>query len=284
MLTNRFSTVSDQLAQHRADFRQEWLSDVMLVWNRRYPGLVGEDELRHHAGRLLDELVITFAAQLGNAPPDPASDGAVVAAAHVFRERCAKAGFQPAETVKHTLAMKNVLTGRMLSELSQSSTDWVECLTRVESMLGQAPRLTFEAYQRSLLLTDLYTPIIRLWGRLMMLPLVGAMDTHRERQVVECLRQAITRYKAKVTLIDITGVPAFDTDAVQHIMKTVDLAQSLGTRVVMTGICEEDVQTLIQAGPIFASVVTCADLRAGIAAASQMIRFGTSVAESVGAH
>lgn len=282
MSTNSLSTVDDQFMQHSADFRQEWLNDVMQAWNRHYPGLVGENDLRHHAGRLLDELVIVFAAQLGGTPPDAASERALAAAAREFRDRHARAGLNPAETAKHTLAMNNVLTARLLSELSQSSSDWGECLERVECMLEHAPLLTFETYQQSLMLTELYTPIIRLWGQLLMLPLVGVIDSHREHQVAECLRQAIIRYKAKVTLIDVTGVPAFDTDAVHHIMNTVDLAQGLGTRVVITGVSAAAVQTLIQAGSVFASVATSANLRGGIAEASQMIRFKTSVAESVG--
>ena len=282
MSTNGFSTVGDQFTQHRADFRQEWLNDVMLVWNRHYPGLVNEDELRQHAGRLLDEMVIAFAAQLGDTTPDSASDGKVAGAAHVFRDRRAKVGFKPEDTVKYTLAMKNVLIGRLLSELSQSSSDWIECLARIEGMLERNPLLTFEAFQQSLMPKELESPIIRLWDWLLMLPMFGVVNTHREHQVAECLLQDITRNKAKVTLIDVTGVPTFNANAVQYIIKMVDLAQNLGSRIVITGISAVDRLTLTHAGAGLAGVSTCATMRAGIVEAFRIASLGTLVAESAG--
>ena len=149
-------------------------------------------------------------------------------------------------------------------------------------MLERAPLLTFEDYEQSLSLTGMFTPIIHLWDQLLMLPLVGPINRLCERQLTIHLVEDIARYKAKVILIDVTGVPAFDTCAVDYIMKTVDVAQSLETRVVMSGIRANDARSLSQARVGFANVCTRTTLRDEIVEAFQIIGLGAATAASAG--
>lgn len=266
--------IDNLLTQRCAGISKEWLSDVMLVWNRHYPGLVDDDELRRHADRLLDELMISFAAHLGDTAPDLAAEGALLATARKLGDYRAKAGFKPTETAKYALAMNNVLTGRLLSELSPSSSHWVDCMTRVDEMLERTPLLTFEVYERSLSLIDLYTPIIRLWDQVLMVPLVGVIDPLRARQFAKCLLEAITLYGATVAIMDVTGVPVFAPLVARQFRKAVNAAQELGTHIILTGIGAEDVLTLTSAGISFARVQTRETLRAGFEEALQVQGFG----------
>lgn len=280
MTTKRLAPINNLLTQHRAAIGQELLTEVMLAWNQHYPGLVSEEELRKHAGHLLDALLIAFAEVFDDTPRVIATDGAFAATARQLSARRAKAGFKTAETAQYALALKNVLTGRLVSELSQSPFNLDACLKAVDGMMDRFSLLTFEAYvearesiiaQRSLSPMALSPPVIRLWDQVLMLPLIGVIDTLRARQFTESLLEAITRYEASVTIIDVTGVPVFDTSVAQHIMKTVDAAQLLGTRIIMTGISPEGAQTLTKLGISFAKVISRATLRAGIAEALQMI-------------
>jgi rsbT co-antagonist protein RsbR len=280
MATKALSPIDTLLTQHRSAIAQEWLTDVMVIWNRHYPGLVSEGELRQQTNRLLDELASTFAAHSGNTPPDIAAEGALATTARELSVSRAKAGFKPADTAHYVIALKNVITGRLVSELSQSPADLAACLTAVDDVLDRLSLLTFEAYvearekiitQQSLSLMELSTPVIRLWDQVLILPLIGVIDTLRARQFTERLLEAITRYEATVTIIDVTGVPVLDTSVARHIMKTVDAAQLLGTRIVMTGISPEGAQTLTKLGVSFAGVTSRATLRAGVAEALQMI-------------
>jgi rsbT co-antagonist protein RsbR len=280
MTVKPFSPIDNLLAQHRAEIGQEWVGEVMALWSRRYPGLVSEDELRQQTSRLLDELASAFAGHSGVTPPQIASDGALAASARELSMRRAKAGFKPADTAQYVLSLKNVLTGRLIRELSEIPLDLATCLAAVDDVLDRLSLLTFEAYvearekviaQQSVSLMELSTPVIRLWEQVLMLPLIGVIDTLRARQFTESLLEAITRYEASVTIIDVTGVPVFDTSVAQHIMKTVDAAQLLGTRIIMTGISPEGAQTLTKLGISFSKVISRATLRAGVAEALQMI-------------
>lgn len=280
MTVKPFSPIDILLAQQRADIGKEWVREVMALWNRHYPGLVSEDELRQQTGRLLDELARAFAEHSGVTPPDIPPDGELAATARELTIRRAKGGFKPADTAQYVLLLKNVLTGRLIRQMSQTPGDLTACLMAMNDVLDRLSLLTFEAYvetreriivQQSLSLMELSTPVIRLWDQVLMLPLIGVIDTLRARQFTESLLEAITRYEASVTIIDVTGVPVFDTSVAQHIMKTVDAAQLLGTRIIMTGISPEGAQTLTKLGISFAKVTSRATLRAGIAEALQMI-------------
>ena len=93
----------------------------------------------------------------------------------------------------------------------------------------------------------------------------------RARQFTERLLEAISRYEALVTIIDVTGVPVFDTGVAKHIMKAIEAAQLLGTRIVMTGLSPEGAQTLTKLNVGFGEVTSRASLRAGVAEALRMI-------------
>lgn len=121
--------------------------------------------------------------------------------------------------------------------------------------------------EQSLSIMELSTPVLRLWHQILLLPLVGVIDTGRARQVTDHLLEAIAKYEARVTVIDLTGVPIIDTSVAQHIMKTIDAARLLGSRVVLTGISPEGAQTLTKLGIRFGDVISRASLRAGIAEA-----------------
>jgi rsbT co-antagonist protein RsbR len=114
----------------------------------------------------------------------------------------------------------------------------------------------------------------------LLLPLVGVIDTIRARQFTERLLEAIARHEASVTIVDVTGVPVLDTSVARHIMKAIDAAQLLGSRIVMTGISPEGAQTLTKLGISFANVLSRASLRAGVAEALQMV--GRSIVANAG--
>ena len=154
--------------------------------------------------------------------------------------------------------------------------DLAASLTAIDDVLDKLSLMTFDAYvetreriiaQQSLSLVELSSPVVRLWDQIILLPLVGVIDTIRARQFTERLLDAISRYEALVTIIDITGVPVFDTGVAKHIMKAVEAAQLLGTRIIMTGLSAEGAQTLTKLNVVFSNVTSRSSLRSGVAEA-----------------
>lgn len=274
------TSIAQLLSAKREEIASQWQSELLVIWGRQYPGMIDEPELRVQTSRLLDALhhLVTHH-ELDN-PPEISLNGTLADVAREVSISRAGAGFQPVDTAQFILTLKNCITRLLIVDMAGSGNDLAASITVIADLLDRLSLLTFEAYvetreriitQQSLSLQELSTPVIRLWDQMLLLPLVGVIDTYRARQFTERLLESITRYEAVVTLIDVTGVPVFDTSVAKHIMKTVDAAQLLGSRIVMTGISPEGAQTLTRLGVSFGDVISRASLRAGLAEAFNML-------------
>lgn len=119
-----------------------------------------------------------------------------------------------------------------------------------------------EDQRRSLL--ELSTPVIKLWEGIVLLPLVGVIDTYRAKKMTEVLLESISQDEARVAIIDITGVAVMDTSVGQHMLKAVTAASMLGSHVILTGIRPETAQTLVKLGIDLSGIRTLGSLRTGL--------------------
>jgi len=119
-----------------------------------------------------------------------------------------------------------------------------------------------EAQQRAL--AELSTPVIKVYENVLVLPLVGAIDTERSHRIMEDLLIGITQHQAEMVIVDITGVPLVDTAVANHLLQTIKAARLLGTRSILVGIRGEVAQALVHLQVDLAGVVTRSNLQAGI--------------------
>lgn len=120
---------------------------------------------------------------------------------------------------------------------------------------------------------DLSTPVLQIRDRLLMLPIIGVIDTHRARMITEALLHAIRAARAKVVVIDVTGVAAVDTRVANHLLQTVAAAKLMGATVVVTGLSAEVAQTLVNLGVDLSRLHTIGDLQGGIEEAERLIGY-----------
>lgn len=120
---------------------------------------------------------------------------------------------------------------------------------------------------------ELSTPVLQLRDRLLMLPIIGMIDTHRARMLTESLLHAIRANRAKVAVIDITGVAAVDTKVANHILQTVAAAKLMGATVIVTGVSAEVAQTLVNLGVDLNKLRTIGDLQGGIEEGEQLLGY-----------
>lgn len=269
--------LSRWLESRREELLNAWMSEVLSRWKKHYPQAVDEETLRRQSRELLDEIRGVFASLPGDSW-EPAPGGPLSTLLHGISTQRAKQGFKPTDTAFYLVSLKRVLARGLFGDgAAQGAVAPGKLLSVIESVETVFDRLTLllhEAYvetreriiaQQSLSLLELSTPVVRLWDQMVMVPLIGVVDTLRARQITERLLEAIAKYEATVAILDVTGVPVLDTSVAGHLMKTIAAAQMLGARVVMTGISPDGAQTLIKLGVNFSEVVTRATLRAGIA-------------------
>jgi rsbT co-antagonist protein RsbR len=118
---------------------------------------------------------------------------------------------------------------------------------------------------------ELSTPVIRVHDRVLLLPLVGAIDSHRAQQIMETVLVQVVEAQAKSIIIDIAGVPVVDTSVADHLLKTTAAVRLLGAQTILTGITPQVARTIIQLGLDVSSMHTVSRLSDGIELALQLV-------------
>ena len=118
---------------------------------------------------------------------------------------------------------------------------------------------------------ELSTPVIRVYDRVLLLPLVGAIDSHRAHQVMESVLLHIVEAQAKCIIIDIAGVPVVDTRVADHLLKTTAAVRLLGAQTILTGITAQVARTMVQLGVDVSAMHTVSRLSDGIELALGMV-------------
>ncbi len=121
--------------------------------------------------------------------------------------------------------------------------------------------------QQSIILDELSTPLLTIGDGVMVLPLVGAVDSRRTQQIMETLLEGIASNGASVAILDITGVAIVDTQVANALLQAAQAVKLLGARVILTGIRPEVAQTLVGLGVDLSAIITRSTLQAGIAEA-----------------
>jgi rsbT co-antagonist protein RsbR len=111
---------------------------------------------------------------------------------------------------------------------------------------------------------ELSTPVIRVHHRILLLPLIGSIDSQRARQVMDSVLLKVSETQAKCIIIDIAGVPVVDTNVADNLVKTTAAVRLLGAQTILTGITAQVARTIVQLGVDITAMHTLSRLSDGI--------------------
>ena len=111
---------------------------------------------------------------------------------------------------------------------------------------------------------ELSTPVIQVWNRILVLPLIGVLDTGRSQNVMDVLLSKIVEAQAEMVILDVTGVASMDTEVTNHLIRTVQSTSLLGAKCVVTGINPDVAQAMAQLGVDMSKLITKRDLQDGL--------------------
>lgn len=120
---------------------------------------------------------------------------------------------------------------------------------------------------------ELSTPVLQIRDRLLLLPIIGVIDTMRARFITESLLRAIRANRAKVVVMDVTGVATIDSKVANHLLQTVTAARLMGAFVIVTGLSSEVAQSLVALGIELTKLNTVGDLQGGLEEADRILGY-----------
>ena len=187
--------------------------------------------------------------------------------AEMSRDR-ARRGFSPSETATDVFALKEALFA-----IADARGEAVETVVAVSRWVDALGLHTFEVFARAReqviteqaeQLLELTTSVVELWEGVVAVPLIGTLDSARTQVVTEKLLQTLVDTGSEHAIIDITGVPAVDTEVAQHLLKTVVAARLMGAECTISGIRPQIAQTIVALGIEFGDIPTKATLAAAL--------------------
>lgn len=258
--------LAEILESRRADISAAWLDAVVTELR----GRTTRSEAEREQGEIFDALVAGLR-QGGLRLAEPAFDGLRGLLADLSATR-ARLGFTPRETAVGVFALKEGLYTLAADEQGTALAD-LTALIRLVDDLGLFTFESFAAAREGIIaeqaeqLLELSTPVVKLWEGVVAVPLVGTLDSARTQVVMEKLLQTLVDTGSEHAIIDITGVPAVDTQVAQHLLKTVVAARLMGAECTISGIRPQIAQTIVALGIEFGDISTKATLADALVAA-----------------
>jgi rsbT co-antagonist protein RsbR len=137
-------------------------------------------------------------------------------------------------------------------------------------MLGEREQTILRQQQA---IRELSTPVLQLRDRLLILPIIGVLDSFRALQLTESLLRAVRDRRARVVVMDITGVATVDTQVANHLIQTISAANLMGAKVIVTGLSAEVARSLVTLGVDLSILHTAGDLQGGLEEAERSMGY-----------
>ncbi|KYC83954.1 RsbT co-antagonist protein RsbRA [Heyndrickxia sporothermodurans] len=190
-----------------------------------------------------------------------------------FAERLVRLGW-PLTFVTSGIATLNKVIFEKVNETKLfSSEKKLEYFTIFENWMTPINNEIIKAYNstwertvslQKIALQELSAPLIPVFEKISVMPLVGTIDTERAKLIMENLLNGVVKHRAEVVLIDITGVPVVDTMVAHHIIQAADAVRLVGAKCMLVGIRPEIAQTIVNLGINLSQIITTSTLRKGI--------------------
>jgi rsbT co-antagonist protein RsbR len=258
------------LRQNRTALREEW---ARRITEAELLTAMSPEEIFSEATTVYDSYVEVLETGSVEALQDYARD---------LSERIIPRGVETNEVVGIVLLLRDVLA-RSLFEKYQTDFDLLNrVLDAYEPAANRIANTVAVGFvqereriirQQQEAIRELSTPVLQVREQLLILPIIGILDSQRARQVTEQLLRAIRANRAKVVVIDITGVPTIDSTVANHLVQTVDASGLMGASVIITGLSSEIALTLVTIGLDLSKMNAVGDLQGGIEEAEHLLGY-----------
>jgi rsbT co-antagonist protein RsbR len=258
------------LRENRTDLRAEW---VQRITQAQLLTVMTPDEIFSEVTAVYDNYVDAL---------ETGSVESLQAYARDLSERIIPRGVETHEVLGIVLLLRDVLARALFVKYQHDASLLDRILDAYEpaanriavtvgvSFVEERERVIREQQEA---IRELSTPVLQVRERLLILPIIGVLDSPRARQLTEQLLGAIQANRAKVVVIDITGVATIDLTVANHLVQTVEASRLMGADAIITGLSSEIAHTLVDLGVDLSMMRTVGDLQGGLEEAERLISY-----------
>jgi len=263
--------VSKLLKKKKKELFESWLNNQLLDESLR-EDLISNEETRDQSNALLDALLNSIS-NTNIADPSSAEFEAVNDILEGLSISRAKQGFSPRETGAFIFSLKDAVIHTLQVEIQNDPVLLYELMLKISRLFDRFGVVTFETFihgreevilRQTNEITEISTPVIRVWDGILALPIIGTLDSARTQVVMEALLQEIVDTGSSIAILDISGVPAVDSLVAQHLIKTVAATRLMGAECIISGIRPEIAQTIVHLGIDLSKIMTKSTLAAAL--------------------
>jgi rsbT co-antagonist protein RsbR len=260
------------LREHRSRLREEWAN---RIHGAHLLEAMTPQETTDETTSVYDNYVEVLETGSVEALQDYARD---------LSERIIPRGVETHEVVGIVLLLRDVLA-RSLFEKYQRDFDFLnrvlDAYEPAANRIANTVAVSFVEERERIIrqqqdsIRELSTPVLPVREQLLILPIIGILDTERARQLTEQLLTGIRTHRARVVVIDVTGAPEVDEAVANHLVQTVDASRLMGASVIITGLSPKIAQTLVTIGVDLSKMHTIGDLQGGLEEAERLLGYNS---------
>ena len=276
--TQETSHVVNLLVKRHDEIINLWIKDRLESGEFR-DELIPKKELRRQSQQIIDMLARSLKDSDG-ADFDSASFDEMRSFLNEISHARAVKGYTPLENATYILSLRNTLLPLLAEELEGNAEALVREMMSFTKLLDKMGLVMVENYIRSREeiirqqredMMELSTPVIKVWDKILTMPIIGTLDSRRAQLMMEALLQKVVESGSTIAILDITGVKTMDTLVANHLIKTVTAARLMGARCILTGVSPAIAQTMVQLGIDLTQITTRAQMADGIKLALEMV-------------
>ncbi|SDW36688.1 rsbT co-antagonist protein RsbR [Marinococcus luteus] len=263
------SSVVQAINDHQEQLVSKWKEEMARVQEEYFKNSLPDDLVFTNNEEFIDVLYSSVRLERSEA------EGKI----KHFAERLIQTDWPLSYFTQGMQAFRRIVTACIVPYINNAEEDSVRLSVEVEEWVDAIVNQLVDDYSDSwiktlelqqMALNELSAPLIPVFEKVSVMPLIGAIDTERAKLIMENLLDGIIQHRSQVVLIDITGVPVVDTMVANHIIQASKAVRLVGAECILVGIRPEIAQTIVNLGIDLSTFPTKSSLRKGIESALEL--------------
>ncbi|MDB5276445.1 MAG: anti-anti-sigma factor [Ferruginibacter sp.] len=268
-----------QLLQKKSKTVLESWINIQLQDDGLKEELLSNQEIRKQSEEFLQSVISILKKEDSQNTESPEFEKAAEILTEITTSR-AMQGYTPRETGVFVFSLKEAFLSVLEKEFKDGLVPYADS-QKINKLIDALAILTFETFissreevilRQTSEISEISTPVIRVWDGILALPIIGTLDSARTQVVMENLLMKIVETESTIAILDISGVPAVDSLVAQHLIKTVSATRLMGAECIISGIRPEIAQTIVHLGIDLANINTKASLAHALRSAFMMLK------------